>query len=180
MEPDFSSFPKQEGFKVSIDDAPRNTEHGEIDGDHDLETSQLACTNDVMVVLWRGGEGDVVPWHTHVSELDQFFVVLEGAIEAAYRDNDGDPHSTEVVPGEVCYLPRGAYNQIEVVSGPAEWLDFQPRVSIFRPDFRLTESVDEANEDRLYDPLDVDHVALDYDSLRGVINQMDETSVTRW
>lgn len=57
--------------------------------------------HDVMVVKVQGE----FPWHVH-PDTDDFFLVLDGAIEIDLRDGSGERH-VKLGPGQLFVVPRG-------------------------------------------------------------------------
>lgn len=57
--------------------------------------------HDVMVVKVQGE----FPWHVHL-DTDDFFLVLDGAIEIDLRDGSGERH-VKLGPGQLFVVPRG-------------------------------------------------------------------------
>lgn len=178
VEIDLENFLPQRGFKIDIDAIPTNREIGQTEGSSAGGSRRLIQTNTMTVMFLEGEEGESIPWHTHTPTMDQFIVPQKGTIKFWFKDNDGETHEVEVTEGESFYLPPGAHNKDEVVEGPAEWLIFQPRVGVNRLDFFIEGSTGTFNEDDLYDPHDLPHVALEYDNLRGVVHDMKDEAVT--
>lgn len=50
-------------------------------------------------------EGEHV-WHVH-EDTDEFFLVLEGQFDVAYRDSDGAEHTVVLRRGDTFVVPRG-------------------------------------------------------------------------
>lgn len=64
-------------------------------------------------------EGDKVPWHTHDRE-DEFFWVVEGALEVMERDETATLHA-----GEFCIVPHGREHRV-VPRGHVKLMLFEP------------------------------------------------------
>jgi len=64
-------------------------------------------------------EGDKVPWHTHDSE-DELFWVLEGALDVLERDG-----SVTLRAGEFCVVQRGREHRV-VPHGHVKLILFEP------------------------------------------------------
>lgn len=79
----------------------------------------VAELNGQYVLLVRL-EGDKVPWHTHDSE-DELFYVLEGSLDVIERDR-----STNLGPGELYVVPRGVEHRV-VPHGHVKLMLFEPQ-----------------------------------------------------
>jgi mannose-6-phosphate isomerase-like protein (cupin superfamily) len=64
----------------------------------------VARVNDYDVRIART-EGDHV-WHVH-DHTDEFFLVLDGRFDVAWRSEDGTEHRVELAPGDTFVVPRG-------------------------------------------------------------------------
>lgn len=175
---DLENFLPQRGFKIDIEATPTNTEIGQTGDSSAGGSRRLIQTNTMTVMHLHGEEGEGIPWHTHTPTMDQFIVPTKGRVKFWFKDNDGETHEAEVGEGESFYLPPGAHNKDEIVEGPAEFLLFQPRVGVNRLDFFIEGSTGTFDDDTLYDPHDLPHVALEYDNLRGTVIDKKDEAVT--
>lgn len=180
VEPNLRNFLPQKGFKIDIQSTPTNTDIGQNEGASAGGSRRLIQTNTMTVMHLEGEEGDSIPWHTHTPTMDQFIVPLKGRVKFWYKDNEGETHEAEAGEGEALYLPPGAHNKDEILEGPAKMLIFQPRVGVNRLDFFIEGTTGTYSEDAIYDPLDLPHVALEYDNLRGNVIDMHKDAVTEW
>ena len=64
-------------------------------------------------------EGDKVPWHTHDSE-DEMFYVLDGVLEVQEREG-----SVTLRTGEFCIVPKGREHRV-VPQGHVKLMLFEP------------------------------------------------------
>jgi mannose-6-phosphate isomerase-like protein (cupin superfamily) len=74
--------------------------------------------NDQLVMVVRC-EGDKVPWHTHDSEDEMFFVV-DGQLEVHEKDS-----SVTLQAGEFCIVERGIEHRV-VPQGHVKLILFEP------------------------------------------------------
>lgn len=109
---DLEALPAQKAHKVSISESPPVLES-------DVENSQHPRmpirTNDVWISWTRGDPGDIIEWHTHVPDMYQILIVLEGECRWHYLNNDGEEQTITAEADEVVYLPAGATNKVEVI-----------------------------------------------------------------
>lgn len=177
VELDLENFLPQRGFKIDIDAIPTNREIGQTEGSSAGGSRRLIQTNTMTVMYLEGEEGEGIPWHTHTPTMDQFIITTRGRIKFWFKDNDGETHEAEIGAGEAFYLPPGAHNKDEILEGPAEFFVIQPRTGVNRLDFFIEGSTGTFDEDSLYDPHDLPHVALEYDNLRGKVIDIKEDAV---
>lgn len=180
VELDHKNFLPQKGFKVDIDSIPTNKDIGQNEDTGGPQSRRLIQTNTMTVMHLECPEGHGIPWHTHAPTMDQFIIVTKGRVKFGYKDNDGEVHTVEAGEGEAVYLPPGAHNNDEVLEGPAEMLISQPRVGVNRLDFFIEGTTGTFSDDKIYDPHDMPHVALEYDNLRGNVLEMKDEAVTEW
>lgn len=73
----------------------------------------VATINDYDVRVTKV-RGDFV-WHKH-DDTDEFFLVVDGALEMGIRDDDGE-HVVPLRPGEVFVVPKGVVHRPSAPDG---------------------------------------------------------------
>lgn len=104
----YAFLPDQQGYTVDLDAA----EDFEIDS---MTSRTGVFTNDFRVNMLEGYPGDGLEWHTHMPNIEQTNVCLEGELRAYLEREDGDIQILEIGPGELMYLPGGARHALEVI-----------------------------------------------------------------
>lgn len=118
----YEFLPDQVGYTVDLDAAQ--------DFEIDSMTSRTGVfTNDFRVNMLEGYPGDGLEWHTHMPNIEQTNICLEGELRAYLEREDGDIQILEIGPGELMYLPGGARHALEVI-GEAR----HRHLNVFTPD----------------------------------------------
>jgi len=178
----FANLPPQQGFKIDVRELEGYSLHPEDEeyehaGDEppfDVSTRPFAA-NDFHVAYAEGDPGCVIPWHTHTPIMYQTYMPLQGRIEVAYKDNEGETHSVEAGPQEIVYLPAGAHNRVEAVGDERVKLYVVERETLIP---RVEQLVGDA--EGIYDPKTDPEFGLQIDSLRGNVIDADEDAVTEY
>jgi quercetin dioxygenase-like cupin family protein len=166
-EKDYSVLPEQRAFKIHAPDAPSLAE-GETENGVDLRS--VLFTNDLMTVYTEASPGEEIPWHSHMPDMYQVLINIEGRRVWHYKDNEGEERSVEAGPGDVVLLPGGAENRVEILDdGPHKLLGVFPRLRVPRVEHLTGEA------EGVYDPKDMP-VGAWYDTMREEFVTTDEES----
>lgn len=183
VEINFKNLPHQEGFKVDLSKIGSYDLHPDEDdyelkdaGEPVISKSGRAFGSNDMHVSWIEGEpGEAIPWHTHTPIMYQLYVPFQGRVAVNYKDNDGEPHRTEAGPEELVYLPPGAHNKIELIG------DEDVKLMVIEYETLITRVEHLVGDSKgIYDPKEDPYYALELDTLRGRVLELDEHCVTRY
>jgi len=164
---DYSVLPSQRAFKIHAPDAPSLAE-GETESGVDLRS--VMFTNDLMTVYTEASPGEEIPWHSHMPDMYQILINIEGHRIWHYKDNDGEQRSVEAGPGDVVFLPGGAENRVEIVGdGPHKLVATFPRLRVPRVEHLTGEAPG------VYDPKEMP-VGAWYDTMRDEFVTTDDES----
>lgn len=70
------------------------------------------------------------PYIWHTNDEDEVFVVLEGNVSMRYRGANGKEEQCILVPGDICYIPKGDEHVAEPLDGSARILVIEKKGSI--------------------------------------------------
>lgn len=104
----YAAMPDQTGYIADLD---------EVEG-FDLGTCRshpIMFTNEYSTFLITGDPGDYFDWHTHVADMDQVIVCLDGKARYRLKQEDGSEQHLDLEPYEMLYLPGGATHRVEVI-----------------------------------------------------------------
>ncbi len=103
-------LPEQKMFKVCAEDA---SSVEQVEGE--VRTRPLFTTNELVLLYFEMEPSGMIDWHTHVPDMDEVSMGLEGRARYTLERADGSHQSIEIGPMEFAYLPGGARNKIEAV-----------------------------------------------------------------
>lgn len=159
----YAVLPDQVAYRIQIDEV-----------DHfDLNTTRaypLVFTNDFKCFLLEGAPGDGISWHTHMPNVDEVIVGLDGRLKCTLQQ-DEDKQVIEIRPRELLYLPGGARHELEIVG------DQEHRSLVVFPSTRVDREELLEVGGHPYDP-DERPVALWMDRDRNEVVTIDENAVT--
>lgn len=180
----FQNLPPQEGFVIDTEKLGSYSLHPEDAGEYEhmedgmpvISKSGRAFGSNDMHISWiEGNPGEGIPWHTHTPIMYQLYIPFQGRVAVNYKDNDGETHRTETDPGEIVYLPPGAHNKIELIGDEyVNLMVIEYETLITRVEHLVGDS------EGLYDPKEDPYYALELDTLRGNVLEMDEDCVERY
>lgn len=164
---DYSVLPEQNPLKVSLEDTPAFSEGDSFQARHPV------ITNDWILSHARGEPGYSSDWHTHMPEMHQIGMPIEGEFQWRYRDNDGRERTFRLSAGEVGYLPGGMENKIEIVGDTsASIVMTYPHLPIMGVE-QLFESGDSSRDENTQ----LDITGLWYDPVRDEVAYEDDDAV---
>jgi mannose-6-phosphate isomerase-like protein (cupin superfamily) len=102
-------LPEQTMYKIQTADAAG------ADADDVGHPPQTIRTNEFRCLYFELGPDEQIGWHTHVPDLDEVNLCLEGRARYTLEREDGSHQTLEIGPMEFVYVPGGARNKIEVV-----------------------------------------------------------------
>jgi mannose-6-phosphate isomerase-like protein (cupin superfamily) len=102
-------LPEQTMYRVQTADAEG------ADADDVRHRPQTIRTNEFRCLYFELGPDEQIDWHTHVPDLDEVNLCLEGRAKYTLEREDGSHQTLEIGPMEFVYVPGGARNKIEVV-----------------------------------------------------------------
>ncbi|MDZ5812901.1 hypothetical protein U4E84_16295 [Halorubrum sp. AD140] len=85
------------------------------DADDIQHPPQTIRTNELRCLYFELEPDETIDWHTHVPDLDEVNLCLEGRAKYTLEREDGSYQTLEIGPMEFVYVPGGARNKIEVV-----------------------------------------------------------------
>ncbi|MFC7189987.1 cupin domain-containing protein [Halocatena marina] len=103
-------LPEQKMYKVRAEEA---SSVEQVEGQ--VRAYPLFTTNDLVLLYFEMGPSGMIDWHTHVPNMDEVSMCLEGRARYTLEREDGSHQTIEVGPMEFVYLPGGARNKIETV-----------------------------------------------------------------
>jgi mannose-6-phosphate isomerase-like protein (cupin superfamily) len=102
-------LPEQMMYKIQTADAE------DADTDDVRHPPQTIRTNEFRCLYFELKPDEKIDWHTHVPDLDEVNLCLEGRAKYTMEREDGSHQTLEIGPMEFVYVPGGARNKIEVV-----------------------------------------------------------------
>ncbi len=102
-------LPEQMMYKIQTADAEG------ADTDDVQHPPQTIRTNEIRCLYFELKPDEKIDWHTHVPDLDEVNLCLEGRAKYTMEREDGSHQTLEIGPMEFVYVPGGARNKIEVV-----------------------------------------------------------------
>lgn len=171
----FENFANQQGFvidteKVDLDSYSLSTDEEEQDEQPNIV--RVFGSNDYHLTYKEAEPGHEIDWHLHSPSMYQVGIPIQGEYKWYYKDEDGEEHSTVIGPGEVAYLPPGAYNKLEVV-GDETHKAFVIEKEVGVP--RVEHLVGDADD--VYDPWNDPVWGLWLDTYRGEVWEKDDDAV---
>lgn len=180
MDIDFTSLPKQQGYTIDIEELENfelhpdadEYEHSEEDTPEPKLSARMFEGNEVKAAWIEADPGEAIPWHTHDPDQYQLLFPFQGRVKVSYIDNDGSEHETEAEAMTMVYLPSGAHNRIEAVGEESlKLLAIERKTAVSRVEQVIAEVPG------VYDEKDASS-ALNLDTLRGVVHDIDEDVVS--
>lgn len=105
---DYTHLPDQTAYKIRAEDASSF-------GFEQVETFPLVITNEFKLLYFEIEPPGGIDWHTHVPDLDQVNLCLEGTARYTMEQADGNEQVIDLQPMELIYLPGGARHKIEAI-----------------------------------------------------------------
>lgn len=103
-------LPEQKMYKVRVEDVSPVEQGG-----GGVRARPLFKTNELVLFYFEIDPSGMIDWHTHVPDMDEITMCLQGRAEYTLERGDGSHQTIEVGPMECAYLPGGARNKIETV-----------------------------------------------------------------
>jgi mannose-6-phosphate isomerase-like protein (cupin superfamily) len=113
-----------------MDAKPVNLDHALASFDEIYSPRVVARMNDYDVKIART-KGEYV-WHTH-QQTDEFFLVLDGRFDVAFRDADGTETTVTLQRGDTFVVPRGTEHKPSSPGGAI--LMFEPSGTVNTGDY---------------------------------------------
>lgn len=104
-----TNLPEQMMYKIQTAGA----EGADADDIH--HPPQTIRTNEFRCLYFELEPDETIDWHTHVPDLDEVNLCLEGRAKYTLEREDGSYQTLKIGPMEFVYVPGGARNEIEVV-----------------------------------------------------------------
>lgn len=103
-------LPEQKMYKIRAEKA---SSVEQVEGE--VRTRPLFTTNELVLLYFEIEPSGMIDWHTHVPDMDEVSMGLEGRARYTLEREDGSYQSIEIGPMEFAYMPGGARNKIEAV-----------------------------------------------------------------
>lgn len=106
----YTHLPEQKMYKVRAEEV-NSVE--QVEGQ--VRTRPLFTTNELVLLYFEIEPSGIIDWHTHVPDMDEISMCLEGRAKYTLEREDGSYQTIEIGPMEFVYLPGGARNKVEAV-----------------------------------------------------------------